>query len=208
MKKIEIYIISALLLGAVWLTLAGKIEKNDKELCPYKLISQAVQIENKITVDDLAKKLMTKDPSIVLIDVRSADEFKKFSLSGAINIPLEKLLADDNLPIINQEVNNNIFYSNGSDKAAKAWLICNRLGYKNNFYLSGGLNSWIKDIIKATPPEETASKEDFELYNSRKAASIFFGGGTVGESNNSSAAPAAASSKPLRKKESAGGGCN
>ena len=67
-----------------------------------------------ITPDAVADMIIKKDPSLQLIDVRSQDEFEKFSLPGAINIPFNDLLSDQYTDILNQDVKMNIFYSNGT----------------------------------------------------------------------------------------------
>ena len=47
--------------------------------------------------DELADWLINNDPSIQLIDIRSADEFDNFHLDGAINIPLNTINVVDKL---------------------------------------------------------------------------------------------------------------
>jgi len=63
-----------------------------------------------VTPDAVADMIIKKDPSLRLIDVRSQDEFEKFSLPGAINIPSTELLSDDYTDILNQDIKMNIFY--------------------------------------------------------------------------------------------------
>ena len=64
--------------------------------------------------DEVADKIIKKDPSIQLIDVRNPNEFNKFSLPGAINIPLQDIIAEKWTEILDQGSKMNIFYSNGS----------------------------------------------------------------------------------------------
>ena len=199
---------AVLLVAALWLALAGKTPVYDKEICPYKLTRAAVKADREISTDDLAKLLMMKDPSIQLIDVRSPEEYNKFSLPGAINIPLEKLLDKDYTDVVNQDVMTNVFYSDGSEKAALAWLVCRRVGYKNNKFLDGGLNRWVETILRPKAPAETDKEAAFKQYRFRKGASIFFGGGSgaVASDNAGAAKPAAPIKR--KKKEAAGGGCD
>lgn len=212
MKKSDIFYISLIVLGAVWMAFLGNTPKFDKEICPYELIHQSAKGEKAITTDELAKKLMMKDPSILLIDVRSAEEFAKFSLPGSINIPIANLLDDENRDIINQEVMTNVFYSNGSDLALKAWVVTERVGFKNNRYLAGGLNRWVETILKPIPPKETDVIDEIELYEFRKVASTFFGKAQaeVSSGNAPAAAPSAPAAAPApakKKKAEGGGGC-
>ncbi|MCK7536091.1 MAG: rhodanese-like domain-containing protein [Marinilabiliales bacterium] len=59
---------------------------------PYKLTADELLAEvntrtQYVTPETVADMIVNKDPSLRLIDVRSQDEFEKFSLPGAINIP-------------------------------------------------------------------------------------------------------------------------
>ena len=68
-----------------------------------------------------------------------------------------------------------VLYSNDNFKADQAWILCNRLGFKNLKVLKGGLNNWYLTIINPPLPAENMQALDFELYSSRKAASMYFG---------------------------------
>ena len=63
-------------------------------------MSEANTRTQYITPDVVADMIIKKDPSLRLIDVRSQDEFEKFSLPGAINIPATDLLSDQYADIL------------------------------------------------------------------------------------------------------------
>lgn len=142
---------------------------------PEELLSKAISPERYISTDILADKLVNQDPSFILIDIRDEAEYTKYSLPNAINIPLKKLLDEDSIPYLNQSQYNVILFSNDHFYADQAWVLCNRLGYKNLKVLKGGLNEWFKTIINPTIPTENMASLDYELYRTRKAASMFFG---------------------------------
>ena len=132
------------------------------------------------------------------------EEFKKFTLPGAINIPLEQLLNNEWEAYIDQDSRNNIFFGNDELNAESAWILCTRKGYKNNYVLSGGINNWFETIINPEMPKESNSEEALHLYQQRLAASQFFTGGTA------ISAPKKANKKPgpkRAKKKRAEGGC-
>ncbi len=63
---------------------------------PYKLsaaelLNEANTRTQFIAPETVADMIVKKDPTLQLIDVRSKDEFEKFSLPGAINIPITDL---------------------------------------------------------------------------------------------------------------------
>jgi len=181
---------------------------------PYKLTASQLLEEAKgrqqfFSPDELADKLINKDPSIQLIDVREPADFEKFSLPGAINIPLTDLLNDQWTGILDQDVKMNIFYSNGSIEANEAWMITRQLGYENLYVLEGGLNYWVETIMNPQKPASTAPDEELARYDFRQAA-----GGALGSGGAVSlAAPAeqSAGAKPgvIKKagKKKASGGC-
>jgi rhodanese-related sulfurtransferase len=183
---------------------------------PYKLTAAQLLEEIRtgtqfISPDELADKIIKKDPSIQLIDVRNPREFDQFSLPGAVNIPLQDILSENNVDILNQGTKMNIFYSNGSTEANEAWLLTRQLGYQNNYVLQGGLNYWMETVLNPLKPGSLSSNDEIAKYDFRKAASMALGGG-VGSSIAPAASTGAASTPkpgvvPVKKKKKAAGGC-
>jgi len=208
MKKLDILIVALMLIGAFWtFALNEENRRPVEQLTPCELVDQTQKADKFITTDELARELMSNDPSVVLIDLRPQKEFAEYSLPGAINIPIENLLDEKYTDMLDQKTYSNIFFSNSSDLAAKAWMVTTRLGYQNNYILQGGLNYWVETILMPKRPDQTAVNADFTLYNFRKAASAYFMGSTIDESSSSNLnAPKAPIKR--RKKEAAGGGCD
>ncbi len=208
MKKLDAFYVVLLLVGALWAFILNSASENPVDrVQPCDIINIVSQSDKFISTDELARRLMSDDPTLTIIDLRSKREFLSYSLPGAINIPIEKIMDNDSKDIIDQNVQTVIFYSNSSELSAKAWMLTKRMGYENNYILQGGLNKWVETILKPTQPVETASREDFERYNFRLAASAYFGGGSAtGESVTS--APKTAVPIKRKKKQAAGGGCD
>jgi sulfur-carrier protein adenylyltransferase/sulfurtransferase len=180
---------------------------------PYKLtagelLSEVNTRTQYITPDAVADMIVKKDPTLRLIDVRSQDEFEKFSLPGAINIPVTDLLSEKYSEILNQDVKMNILYSNGTLTANEAWMITRQLGYNNNFVLEGGLNYWFDAILNPQKPATTSPDEEFAKYDFRKSAGLAIGGGgTVQASQNQNASSPKPAITPGAKKKKVSGGC-
>ena len=148
---------------------------------PYKIGTEQMLEElnsgiQYVTPDYVADLLINKDPDLRLIDVRNQAEYEKYSLPGAINIPLNNILADEWRPYLDQDIKMNVFYSNGTPDAEKAWILTRQLGFKNNFVMQGGLNYWTETIINPEKPESTSPNEEIAKYNFRKGASQALGG--------------------------------
>jgi sulfur-carrier protein adenylyltransferase/sulfurtransferase len=180
---------------------------------PYKLTATELlgEVNTRtqfITPETVADMIVKKDPSLQLIDVRGQDEFEKFSLPGAINLPLADLLAEKNGELFDQDVKMNVFYANSTVNANEAWMIMRQLGYNNIFVLEGGLNYWFDAILNPRLPSSASSDEEFARYDFRKSAGQALGGGVVSvqaaSTANTSAKPAI---QALPKKKKAAGGC-
>jgi len=175
------YILPTLLVVAVvfdlWLYLPSEKQKSPVLADSF---SNTVNSPNRsLTTDLVAKKIINGDPVIFLVDVRTQEEFDRYSLPGAINIPLKDLPLDDWTAYINPDVRDIIFYSNDDILSEKAWSLCGGPGYGNLYVLDGGLNKWVKTIIEPEIPDETASTAEFDLFAFRTGASIHFGRGVT-----------------------------
>lgn len=181
---------------------------------PYKLTAEQLLEEVKsgtqfLQPEEVADMVISKDPTLQLIDVRPVDEFEKFSLPGAINIPLVDILSPDWEETLNQDVKLNVFYSNGTNDANQAWMITRQLGYQNNYVLQGGVNYWAETIMNPEVPPTTSPNEEFAKYDLRKGAGMALGG-AVEITQPSSAIISGGAKPPVQKKEKkkkVAGGC-
>lgn len=151
---------------------------------PYKLdagdmLDEVQYGAEMISAEDLAHWIISADPSIQLIDVRTPEEYATYHLDGAINIPFSSVLSDEYIDITDQDVKMNIFYSNGTLYAHQTWMILRQLGYENNYVLQGGLNHWFDTIMNPEAPPSTSADEEIARYEFQKGASGYFGGGAV-----------------------------
>ena len=168
------------ILALIFIVLAGglvllpKYEKHEG-ISPEDLLSKVISPERYITTDELADRIINQDPSLLLIDVRDEISYKKHSIANAINIPLKKILSKDSEPYLNQEAYDVVLISNNNFYSDQAWILCNRLGYKNLHVLKGGINAWFNTIINPEMPTENMASTEFDLYTFRKAASMYFG---------------------------------
>lgn len=167
-------------LAVILLVLAGglvALPKSPKQegINVEQLLSNVLSQERYISTDELAHKLISRDPSFILVDVRDTEHYKNYALPSALNIPMQNLMDEENQLYLNQNQYDVVFYSNDNFHADQAWVLCNRLGYKNLRVLSGGMNQWFSTIINPKVPDENRPAEDFHRYSTRKAASMYFG---------------------------------
>jgi len=203
----NIVLLGMLLLGVV----IAMVPENTTK--PYKLTAKQMLVEvqgaaQMVSADEVAHWLISKDPSIQLIDVRTPDEYQKYHLEGAINIPVSAILEDENRDYLDQGVKMNILYSNGTVASHQSWMILRQLGFENNYVMQGGLNYWFDTIMNPEEPSVTSPNEEFAKYDFRKAASGALGGG--GAVALTAPAKTKAEKPPIvrkKKKKAPAGGC-
>ena len=169
-----------IILSIVFIVLAGglvvlpKFEKQEG-IEPEKLLADAISPERYISTDVLADRMINQDPTLLLIDLRPSEDYNKYALPNAINIPIENIFSKDYEGYLNQVEYDVVLYSNDNFKADQAWILCKRLDYKNLRVLKGGINKWYSTIINPEKPTELMASKAFDLYSFRKAASMYYG---------------------------------
>ena len=203
------YTILAVLLIVLALGLVVLPKKKDlKETDPKALLSAITEKSRYLSVDLVTHRIIENDPTLLLIDLRPANEFKAFALPGAINIQPDSLLSATTLELLNQPGKDKILYSNSDLMAEKAWLLGTRYSINRLYILKGGLNEWYNTIIKSGEVSSTASSADLDLMSFRNAARQYFtGAGQTSETPVAAKAPVKV--KVIRKAPEAksGGGC-
>jgi rhodanese-related sulfurtransferase len=207
MDKKYILPVSVLVLLGVLLAFSSIKTNIKEEISPDVLHKNIVEQTRYISVEKVAKMLVEKDPSIILIDVRPVKEFEKFSLPDAISIPLDSILLPAYQDYLGQDVYNAILYSNGTLAADQAWILCKRQGYTNNLVMRGGLNAWVENVLRPTYSDEFYDKEDEALYEFRKGLSMYFGGGSAIDQNSKSGKSKHKKGVKKRRKKGVEGGC-
>lgn len=129
-----------------------------------------------LSLDVIADRLVKGDPSLIVVDVRPADQFKTFSLPGAINIPIDSLLTPSALNLMKADEFDKVFISNSDAWSDQAWILYRRLDIPNIFVMRGGVNGWFANIAQPIAPEQTAAQEVFDLYSFRMAVNQHFYG--------------------------------
>jgi len=203
------YTILAVLMIVLALGLALVPKKKElKETDPKTLLSAIAEKSHYLSVDQVTHRIIENDPTLMLIDLRPADQFKAFALPGAINFQPDSLLSASTLALLNEPGKDKILYANSDQLAEKAWAIGTRYAVNRLYVMKGGMNEWFNTIIKPSEVSETGSSADHDLASFRTAARLYFTG----------AGQEAAKTAPVQKRENiqvvrkapeakSGGGC-
>lgn len=171
------YTILAILLIVLALGLVILPKNNgQKETTPKVLLSAIVEKSRYLSVDQVTHRIIESDPTLMLIDLRPADQFKTFALTGAINIQPDSLLSKSSFELLQQVGKDKVLYSNSDLLSEKAWMICSRYSVSRIYIMKGGLNEWFNTIIKEQSASGTPSSAELDLLSFRNAARQFFTG--------------------------------
>ena len=92
----------------------------------------------KLTIDEMTS--LINGSKVLLIDIRTSDEYNNGHIANAKNYTLDKL------PTIKASKQDYIItYAKTDSEAIKAAKLINDTGFENVCYLDGGINSWIEN---------------------------------------------------------------
>jgi rhodanese-related sulfurtransferase len=111
----------------------------------HRLAAAVAHEEDHVTAQELAGWLRGRKPGLRIVDIRSPKEFADYHLPQAENIPLESIT---DAPFQRSETI--VLISGGGAHAAQAWVLLQVRGYRNVFFLRGGLQEWT-DALKSDP---------------------------------------------------------
>ncbi len=197
---------SLILLGAM-LALSPAGTRKASTVSPQALVEAITNESDHIAAEELAKWLIDKKPDLLIVDMRSAEEFAQYHIPGAVNIPFNKLFEPETQETLSNDITI-VLYSNGGTHAAQAWVLLKQMGI-DSFVLLGGLNYWIEAILNPKAPNDLVADAEILKYQFQKSASGYFvPGGAVSASVDSSRTTA----KPkvqidVKQKKKARAGC-
>ena len=177
-----------ILLGFI-LALAPLDAVNKKGLSAEKVMIQMQNGNYYVQAEELAHLIIDKDPSIQLIDVRSAADYEKYHIPGNLHIPLSELANKENLEMLDKD-KTIILASNGNTRAAQAWVILEQLGFEDVFVLAGGVNHWVDIFTNPQKPAAPYTDDEIFRYQFRKAAGAQMLGASVAQAYEKSSTTA------------------
>lgn len=105
----------------------------------YKFQKRFVRcFENDIDYKTM-QRMIRDNPEVVVIDVRTRDEFSYNHLRGAINIPLQDICEDKIRRYVKNKLCVIIVYCEYGGRSRKAMNKLKKMGYVNVYNLDGGI---------------------------------------------------------------------
>jgi len=108
----------------------------------------------QISQQDLITALDKGTENIMILDVRSADEYKHGHIAGAINMSYDTV--EENLSQLTQYKKNTIVvYCRSGRRAGIAEHILSSNGFNDIRHLTGDMNGWVEAKLPAVKSENT-----------------------------------------------------
>ena len=123
------------------------------------------------TPDELAFRIIDEENNLQIIDVRSLEEYKKFSLPKSQSISIKDLFGKDAKKVLTLNRKMNVFLANDELTERKAAVIADKLGYEGISVLKGGLDAFKKEILNFKKPDEIKSRWEEDGIRFRLKAS-------------------------------------
>ena len=145
----KLLLIAAIVAGALAPFSGSPYRTAPQQLDVQRLAAAVAAEEDHVTAIELARWIHDRKPGLRVVDLRGATEFAAYHVPSAENVPLQSLVA---APFPKSETL--VLISDGGAHAAQAWVFLQALGYRDVYFLRGGLQEWLDDVMnpsRATP---------------------------------------------------------
>ena len=139
--KNRIYLIAAIFLVGVFSGCSNKSVETNKEV---STVQNKGSFSN-ITAEE-AKKRLGSEKNIILIDVRTKEEYATGHIKDSKLMPVDTLKEESVKSLVDKEVTIFVYCRSGSRSAAAAKILVEQ-GYENVYNL-GGINNWPYEVVE------------------------------------------------------------
>ena len=109
------------------------------------LLSDVASATDHIEPEELAQAIYNRDPRLLVVDIRSVDEYNAFHIRGAVRVNMPDL---PDFISAHPDKTRIVLYSNGMVHPAQARDALYRSGFRNVFILTDGLDGFIDRCLK------------------------------------------------------------
>lgn len=160
---------SAIALGAL-AVVAGSPGRSSSAASVARIAGEVSNESDHVTAVELARWIRDRKAALRIIDIRDSVSFEESHIPGAIRQSLEEVAV---APVTTGETI--VLYSGGGAHAAQGWVLLRSRGVNDVFFLRGGYDEWMDEVMnpqfpRNAPPEERAAMD------SVAALSRYFGG--------------------------------
>ena len=114
---------------------------------------QSAHAPERMSSDELAFRILDKDPNLLLIDVREPEAVQTDGLPGALNIRVDDLFGKTWEDVLGNTWKKKVFFADDEQEAVIAAGVAELLGYENVAVLQGGLEEFALTVLNPQPPQ-------------------------------------------------------
>jgi len=163
-------LLAGLLVLATGALVAGDSRPRAHEASLAAIGREVEQEADHVDAIELARWIRERRPGVRVFDVRSAAEFEGYRLPGAEHVALDQLAR---IPLAPADTV--VLYSQGGAHAAQGWVLLRVRGHANAWFLAGGLDEWVAEVMEPRPPGDTSLAER-ERFREASELSRWLGG--------------------------------
>jgi hypothetical protein len=123
-----------------------------------------------MSVDELAFRIIDKEPNLQIVDIRSPETFAKFALPGSSNIQMKEFFNKEWNAQSSRRHLKKVIVAEDDSSEHLACLLLQKLGHENSAMLEGGLDKFNRTILNASPFIFTGSRWDTDVMQFREKA--------------------------------------
>jgi rhodanese-related sulfurtransferase len=120
--------------------------------------------------DELAFRIVDREPRMQIIDIRNADEFGKLALPGSRNVALRDFFTKESAPLFAQRKVKKVILGDTEKDERTACGLLHELGYENVAIVRGGMPSFAGTILQPGAFVATGSRWDGDVKAFREQA--------------------------------------
>lgn len=183
-------------LGAVFLFLPSRADRITAMVSNPAY--ESTHVMHTMPADELAFRILDKDPRVKILDIRSAEEYEAFALPVSQNVKVKEFFGKDWRDILAQRHTKKVVVGNTEAEERTAALVLKELGYENVAILEGGMGAFRSSIFGAQPDAPVEGSRDADVIKFRRSA-------RAGIEKAIAEAKAAGSAAPKKTKQIKGG---
>ncbi len=155
----SIVVILSIIFGIATIKVTGK----------YRFKRSATEMLTRVNMHsqylDITKaKGLTRNDTVIFIDIRTPKEFAGYHIENSQNIPFDRLLDDDFVDIL-KDGRMKILYGSTSVGSNAAWMVLTQYGYDKLYVLDGGVQDWRIQVESRDIFKDGYKGDEIPLYN-------------------------------------------
>ena len=113
------------------------------------IASAIAREQDHVTALELAQWIRDRRPGLRILDLRPVEEFESYRVPRSERVAIESLATMSVAP-----AETLVLISGGGAHAAQGWVLLRTRGVRNVYFLRGGLDEWIAEVMNPAKSNE------------------------------------------------------